>query len=182
MINFDQINCAFLRCESIRVLDFVVQVLQQNPMGILALKAPDIYQPYTLKLLSAVEELGIYDNVIPITCDDGMKYTPYSFFRNLISSVFNYTISQKLIDTNDFSIFNKIGGEQEVKDLIKLIQRPMEDIDSTREHYFQIFLSILQVIPNTLIYIENFEKIDQSSMFVLEQLFEIGRASCRERV
>lgn len=172
MINFDQINCAFMKTESINVLDYVVQVLQQNPMGILALKAQDIYQPYTLKLLSAVEEIGIYDNIIPITCDDEMQYTPYSFFRNLISSVFNYTISEKLIDTNDFSIFTKIGGEQLVKDLIKLNKRPMEDIDSTRDAYFEIFLAILQVIPNTLIYIENFDKIDPSSMFALEQLFE----------
>lgn len=172
MINFEQINCAFMKTESINVLDYVVQVLQQNPMGILALKAQDIYQPYTLKLLSAVEEIGIYENIIPITCDEDMKYTPYSFFRNLISSVFSYTISEKLIDTNDFSIFNKIGGEQQVKDLIKLCQRPMQDIDITRDNYFQIFLSILQVIPNTLIYIENFEKIDPSSMFVLEQLFD----------
>ena len=101
-----------------------------------------------------------------------MLFRSYLFFRSLISSVFGYTISQQLIDTNDFSIFNKVGGEQVVKDLIKLTRRPMEDIDATRDHFCQIFLAILQVIPNTLIYIENFEKIDQSSLYLLEQLFD----------
>lgn len=102
MINFEEINCAFIKTESINVLDCVVQTLQQVPKGVLAIKASPMYQPYSLKLLSAVEEIGIYDNVIPITCHDDMKYSPYAFFRDLVSSIFDYTVSQKLFDTNDF--------------------------------------------------------------------------------
>ena len=45
-------------------------------------------------------------------------------------------------------------------------------MEETRENYCNVFLSLLQAIPNTLIYIENFEKIDASSLFVLEQLFD----------
>ncbi|MBD5402547.1 hypothetical protein HDR58_07085, partial [bacterium] len=45
-------------------------------------------------------------------------------------------------------------------------------IEETRDSYFGVFLSLLEAIPDTLIYIENFEKIDASSMFILEQLFE----------
>ena len=172
MINFEEINCAFIKTESINVLDCVVQTLQQVPKGVLALKAAPIYQPYTLKLLSAVDELGIYDNVIPITCHDNMKFSPYAFFRDLVSAVFEYTVSQKLFDTNDFSMFSNIDREGLVKDLIKLTQRPMQNIELTREKYCNVFLSLLQAIPNSLIYIENFEKIDDSSMFVLEQLFD----------
>lgn len=172
MINFDEINCNFIKSESINVLDVVVKVLQQNPKGILALKASNAYQPYTLKLLSAVEEIGIYSNVIPLTCNDEMKYSPYSFFRELILAVFDYTISQKLIDTNDFSIFNNIDGKDLVEDLIKLTQRQMNNPDLIQNRYFQVFLSVLEAIPDTLIYIEDFEKIDESSMYALQQLFE----------
>lgn len=172
MINFEQIHCSFIKTESINVLDCVVQMLQQQPIGILALKASPMYQPYTLKLLSAVDEMGIFDNVIPITCHDDMKFSPYSFFRDLISSVFEYTISQKLFDTNDFSMFASVDNSGLIKDLIKLNQRPMSNMDDTRENYCQLFFSLLQSIPNTLIYIENYEKIDDSSKFVLEQLFD----------
>lgn len=172
MINFEEINCAFFKVDSLNVLDCVVQTLQQVPKGVLALKASAMYQPYTLKLLSAVEELGIYSNVIPITCHDDMKYSPYSFFRDLVSSVFEYTVSQKLFYKNDFSMFAGIDHSGLVQDLIKLNQRSMHNMEDTREQYFQVFLSMLQAIPDTLIYIENFEKIDASSMFVLEQLFD----------
>lgn len=172
MINFEEINCSFIKIESINVLDCVVQVLQQVPKGVLALKASPMYQPYTLKLLSAVDELGIYDNILPVTCHDDMKYSPFSFFRELISAIFEYTVSQKLFDTNDFSMFTTVDNLGLVKDLIKLTQRPMQNMEDTRENYCNVFLSMLQAIPNTLIYIENFEKIDDSSLFVLEQLFD----------
>ncbi len=172
MIKFDEINCAFFKTESLNTLDCVMQTLQQVPKGICALKASAMYQPYTLKLLSAVDELGIYDNIIPITCNDDMVYTPYSFFRDLFSSVFEYTVSAKLFDTNDFSMFNTVDGSGLVRDMINLNQRPMKNMEQTREEYFNVFLQLLQAIPNTLIYIENYEKMDSSSMFVLEQLFD----------
>lgn len=172
MINFEEINCSFIKTESFNVLDCVVQTLQDVPKGVLALKASPMYQPYTLKLLSAVDEMGIYDNIVPITCHDDMKYSPYSFFRDLISSIFNYTVSQKLYESNDFSMFSNVDREGLIKDLIKLSQRPMQNMEDTRENYCNVFLSMLQAIPNTLIYIENFEKIDASSLFVLEQLFD----------
>lgn len=172
MINFEEINCTFIKTESINVLDCVVQTLQQVPKGVFALKASPMYQPYTLKLLSAVDEMGIFDNVIPITCHDDMKYSPYSFFRDLVASIFEYTISQKLFDTNDFSMFANVDKSGLMQDLIRLNQRQMNNMEDTRENYCNVFLSLLQAIPNTLLYIENFEKIDDSSMFVLEQLFD----------
>lgn len=172
MIKFEEINCEFIRTESINVLDCVVKTLQEVPKGVLAIRAKDIYQPYTLKLLSAVDELGIYDNVIPITCHDDMKYSPYSFFRDLVSSIFEYTVSQKLFNNNNFSAFSRIDNSNLVRDLVTLSERPMQDMEDTREQYCNVFVSLLQAIPNTLIYIENFEKIDSSSMFVLEQLFD----------
>src|SRR5574344_1784068 len=172
LINFEEINCVFYHTENINVLDTVVSILQDVPKGILAIKGSNMYQPYTLKLLSAVDELGIYNNVIPVTCHDNMKYSPYSFFRDLISAVFEYTVSQKLFSQNDFSMFDKVDSSSLVKDLVTLTQRDMNNIDDTRNEYFQVFLKLLQAIPETLIYIENFEKIDDSSMFVLEQLFD----------
>lgn len=172
MINFEEINCAFYKTESINVLDCVVKTLQEVPKGVTAIKASSMYQPYTLKLLSAVDEIGIYDNVIPITCYDDMKYLPYSFFRELVSSIFDYTISQKMFDSNDFSMFSNVDSEGLIKDLIKLSQRGMQNLEDVRNEYGNTFISLLQAIPNTLIYIENFEKIDESSLFILEQFFD----------
>lgn len=172
LINFDEVNCAFYMTENIRVLDNVVDVLQEVPRGILAIKGSNMYQPYTLRLLSAVEETGIYNDIIPVTCHDGMKYAPYSFFKELISTIFEYAVSQKLFDTNDFSMFNNIDSSGLVKDLITCNQREMRNFEETRDEYFQVFARLMEAIPNSLIYIENFEKVDSSSMLALSQLFD----------
>lgn len=172
VIDFEEINCAFMKVDGMNVFDAVIKTLQEVPKGVLAIKASPMYQPYTLKLLSAVDELGTYENIIPITCHDDMKYSPYSFFRDLISSIFEYTISQKLFDTNDFSMFANVDQEGLVEDLVKLNQRQMQNMEETREKYCNVFVSMLQAIPNTLLYIENFEKIDDSSLFVLEKMFD----------
>ena len=170
-IEFEEINCAFIKTESINALDCVMKTLQEVPYGVLAIKAAEIYQPYTLKLLSAVDSLGIYENIIPVTCHDNMKNTPYAFFKDLISSVFEYTVSQKLVDTNDFSMFANLDPTGLIKDLITFEQKPMQDIQKIREQYMNLFLAFMENLPNTLIYIENFEKIDISSFSALEEFF-----------
>ena len=172
LINFDEINCAFYTTENVNVLDNITDVLQDVPYGIIGIKGSNMYQPYTISVLAAVNQLGTYQNIIPITCHDNMKYSPYSFFRELVSSVFNFTVSQKLFDTNDFSSFSAFDTDNLIKDLINLKQRGMDNLEDTRQKYFEVFLSLLQSIPETLIYVENFEKIDSSSMYVLGLLFE----------
>lgn len=172
LINFDEINCAFYTTENVKVLDNITEVLRDVPKGILGIKGSNMYQPYTIGVLATVSQAGIFQNVIPITCHDNMKYTPYAFFRELVSSIFNFTISQKLFDTNNFSAFSAFDNNDLLKDLINLKQRSMDNLEDTRSEYFEVFLSLLKSIPETLIYVENFEKIDSSSMYVLGLLFE----------
>lgn len=172
LINFDEINCAFYTTENVKVLDNITEVLQEVPKGIIGIKGSSMYQPYTISVLANVSQLGLYQNIIPITCHDNMKYSPYSFFRELVSSIFDFTVSQKLFNTNDFSSFSAFDSDNLLKDLINLKQRGMDNLEDTRQKYFEVFLSLLQSIPETLIYVENFEKIDSSSMFVLGLLFD----------
>lgn len=171
-INFEEINCEFLRLENINVFDQVLRRIKEVPHGILALKTAEMYKPYSLKLINTIESLNVYNNIITITCYDEMKYSPYSFFRDLVSAIFEYTVSQKLFFKNDFSMFSSVDPEGMVRDLITLHQRDVENTEDTRYTYFDIFLTLLQAIPNTLIFIDNFDKIDSSSYDVLKFLFE----------
>lgn len=172
LINFDEINCAFYTTENVRILENIVDVLNEVPKGIMGIKGSNLYQPYTLRLLGAVNELGKYKNIIPITCHDNMKYTPYAFFRELISSIFNYSVSPKLFSENDFSLFSSFDSDKLIRDLITLNQRDMENLEDTRQSYFEVFLSLLMSLPDTLIYIENYDKMDAGSMNVLNMLYE----------
>ncbi len=171
-IDFEEINADFIRTENIDVFYHIVNKLQSFPKGIIALKTLNLHKPYSLKLINTIEGLNIYNNIITITCYDEMKYSPYSFFRDLLSAIFEYTVSQKLFSQNDFTMFASVDPDGLVKDLIMLKARDESTAEDTRYVYFDIFLTLLQAIPNTLIYIEDFEKIDSSSYDVLKYLFE----------
>ena len=171
-INFEQINCDFIRTENIDVLFHIMNKFQSIPKGIVTIKTAEMYKPYTLKVLNTIGETGQFDNIITLTCYDEMKYSPYSFFRDLVSAIFEYTISQKLFFENDFSMFSSVDPDGLIKDLISLQKRDENEVEDTRYVYFDIFLTLLQIIPKTLIYIEDFEKIDASSYDVLKYLFE----------
>ncbi len=171
-INFDEIKCDFIRTENTDVLFHILNKFQNVPKGIVAIKAPEMYKPYTIKVLNAAAETGKFNNIISLTCYDEMKYSPYSFFRELVSSIFEYTVSQKLFYMNDFSMFASVDPDGLIKDLITLHKRSDSNNFDTRHIYFEIFLTLLQIIPRTLIFIEDFDKIDSSSYDVLKFLFE----------
>ena len=171
-INFDEINAEFMRTENVDVLFHILNKFQAIPKGIMAIKTDKLYKPYTLRVLNTLSDTGQFNNIITITCYDEMKYSPYSFFRDLVSAIFEYTVSQKLFSQNDFSMFNSVDPDGLIKDLITLNKRETENTEDTRFIYFDIFLTLLQIIPKTVIYIEDFDKIDSSSYDVLKFIFE----------
>ena len=170
-INFDEINCDFIRTENVDILFHILNKFQNVPKGIVAIKTAEMYKPYTLKVMNAAADTGQFSNIISLTCYDEMKYTPYSFFRDLVSAIFEYTVSQKLFFQNDFSMFSSVDPDGLIKDLITLQKRETDSEEDTRHIYFEIFLTLLQIIPKTLIFVEDFEKIDSSSYDVLKFLF-----------
>ena len=171
-INFDEINAEFMRIENVDVLFNILNKFQSVPKGIIAIKTDELYKPYSIKVLNTLSDTGKFANIITITCYDEMKYSPYSFFRDLVSAIFEYTVSQKLFSQNDFSMFQSVDPDGLIKDLISLNKRETENTEDTRLIYFDIFLTLLQIIPQTVIFVEDFDKIDSSSYDVLKFLFE----------
>lgn len=171
-INFDEIKCEFIRCENIDVILHVASKLQSIPNGIMGIRTAEMYKPYSISVLNAVDETQKFSNIISLTCYDEMKYSPYSFFRDLVSSIFEYTVSQKLFFQNDFSMFQSLDPNGLIRDLVALQKRENSENEDTRYVYFEIFLTLLKAIPNTLIFVEDLEKIDSSSYEVLKYIFE----------
>ena len=172
-IGLEDITCEFMRIENADALLHLVTRLQTFPKGILAIKTEEIYRPYSLKIINEIQSLGLYKNIISITCYDDMKFAPYSFFRDLISAIFEYTVSQKLFSTNDFTMFRNIDPDLIIKDLITLHQHDNGNVLQTRVKYYDIFASLLEAIPNSLIFIEDFDKIDAGSLDIMRHVFEL---------
>lgn len=171
-IQFNELKCTFVHTKSSRLISEVVTQLRKSPKKFLSIKGDTQYLPRTGELLSTVEKLGFYDNVVRITCYDGMKYKPYGFFYELIAGIKNYSQSPKLFVHNNFDGFKSIDPSGFIKDLVNLNKRTFPHPEDARYSFFDIFYEIFHSMDRTLVYIENFEKIDDTSYEILQFLLE----------
>lgn len=171
-INFDELKCSFTKTKSINLLTEISKLLKKNPKKIISIKSEKELFPHTTQILSELENLNLYKNVFRVTCYDEMKYKPYGFFHELISSIYNFSQSPKNIGQNNLSMFKGLDPSEFVKDLINLTPRTFPHPEDVRFSLFDIFLTVFQSMPKSIIYIENFEKIDDTSYEVMQLLFE----------
>ncbi|MBO7672400.1 zinc ribbon domain-containing protein [bacterium] len=172
-IELDDVCAEFMRVDNADAFFHIVNRLQSYPKGILSIRTDEYYRPYSLKLISDIQALNIYKNIICVTCSPEMQYLPYAFFRELIMAIYNFSVSQRLFDTNDFSWFEHFDPDLIIKDLISLKYHDNPDILNTRNSYFDIFAQLLQAIPDSLVFIEDFDKADPGSLEIMKLVFDV---------
>lgn len=171
-ITFNELKCSFTQTKSINIIDDVLSKFVQNPRRIISIKSEIELLPDTGEILGALENSNLFKNVFRVTCHDEMKYKPYGFFYELISSIYNFSQCTKNIYLNNFDMFNQIDPSGFIKDLINLHEREFPHPEDVRYSLFDIFFNIARAMKGSLLYIENFDKIDDTSYEVLQQFFE----------
>lgn len=171
-LNFNELKCTFTKAKSAFLINDILDKFQQNKKQIIALKCEKEFYPNTETILSKLEETKLYKNVLRVTCYDEMKYKPYGFFYDLISSIYAFSQSTKLMPDNIFDMFKGLDPSGFIKDLINLTERQFPHPEDVRYSLFDIFMNIFGALSNSIIYIENCEKIDETSYEVLQLMFE----------
>lgn len=171
-LDFNELRCTFTQTKSAFLIHDVLDKFKQNKKQIIALKCEKEFFPETGDLLKKLEDAGIYKNVFRITCHDEMKYKPYGFFYDLITSIYTFSQSTKLMKDNTFDMFKNVDASGFIKDLINLTERTFPHPEDVRYSLFDIFMHVFGFMANSIIYIENFEKIDETSYEVLQSMLE----------
>lgn len=171
-INFEELKSTFEKVKSVDLVTDIIGKFKESRKNIVVVKGDKKFMPKTSNLLNKIENSSMFSKVFRVTCYDEMKYKPYGFFSELISSLYNFSQSPKNFANHDFSIFDEIDKSDFVRDLINLTPREFPHPEDTRYSLFDIFLNIFSVMPESLIYIENFEKIDDTSLEVLQLIFD----------
>lgn len=187
-INFEELKSNFIKVKSIDLIPEIVNKFNGNRKNIIAVKAPKNFTPKTGRLLGEIEKSLAFKNIYRVTCYDEMKFKPYGFFWELIANMHNFAQSSKLFSQNDFSVFNVLESLNEntdqleeastdatkdfLKDLISYKKREFPHPEDIRYSLFDAFLNIFSLMSDSLIYVENFEKIDDTSLEVLQLIFE----------
>lgn len=171
-INFNDLRCTFTKVKSLNLIPSIVNIFKQHKKKIVSVKGEKEFLPRTGKLLHQLENLNVFKNIYRVTCHDGIKYKPYGFFHELILGMYNFSISPKNFSNHKFEMFKEMDPSEFLKSLINLTERDFPHPEDVRYSLFDIFLEIFRSMSDSLIYIENFEKIDDTSLEVLQLLFE----------
>lgn len=171
-IDFNDLRCEFKKIKSLNLIPEIAEMFKAKRKRIVSIKADKQLLPRTQKMLYELENAGIFTNVFRISCYEEMKYKPYGFFHELISSIYNYALSPKNFNKNDFDIFSQLDSSDFIKSLINLTEREFPHPEDVRYSLFDIFYNMFACMQNSIIYIENFEQIDDTSNEVLQLMFE----------
>lgn len=171
-INFNELKCTFAKVKSLNLVSEILEKFRKNRRRIISIRGDKELLPESEELLNVLERSLLFKNIFRITCYDEMKYKPYGFFYELISNMYNFSISPKNFRNNKYEVFKEQDPSKFIKDLINLSERTFPHPEDIRYSLFDIFFNIFQSMPKSLIYIENFEKIDKTSYEVLQVIFE----------
>jgi len=171
-INFEELKSNFVKIKSIDLIPEIVLKFQESSKNIVVLKGDKKLAPKTGALLSQIESSLLFKKVFRVTCSEDMKYRPYGFFCAILAEMYNYVQSPKYFTRNNFSSFKETDESEFIKDLINLNPREFPHPEDTRYSIFDLLLNVFSEMSDTLIYVENFEKIDETSLEVLQLIFE----------
>lgn len=171
-ISFNELKCKFTKVKSVNLIPEILNKLQKDKKRIISVKSEKEFLPQTENLLNGLEYSLLFKNIFRVTCHDEMKYKPYGFFQELISSIYNFSVSPKNFAKHNFELFKDIDSSNFIKDLMNLTKRSFPHPEDARYSLFDIFFEMFRSMSNCLIYIENFEKIDDTSYEVLQLFFE----------
>lgn len=171
-INFDELSVSFINTDSLNVIPQVLNKLQETNLNLIAIKSGNEHASLTGTLMNKINKLNKFPNLFRVTCNDNMKYEPYGFFRELISGICDFSVAPKNFASNNFEMFNAIDSSNYIQNLINLQLRENANPNEIKNALFDIFFNIFASISGSLIYIEDFDKIDNSSYEILQLFFE----------
>ncbi|MCM1073940.1 MAG: hypothetical protein NC334_09050 [Bacteroides sp.] len=110
-------------------------------------------------------------NVITVSCTEEMSYKPWGFFETLFKDYFGLSCSKEL---NDLSKINPAAVKtfKPIFDLIFGIPVKAMTPEDARFTYMESWNKFLSLLDKTVILVEGFEQIDDTSIQTLELYFD----------
>ena len=171
-INFNEINCEFTKEVTQGLGTKLADRFNKRKKSIVVLKGKKEYYPRTLEIIEKIKQNNTFESIMQITCYDEMKFKPYAFFSELITNKFSFSSAGIETATNDFSKISQIDKQGFLADTINLKAREFPHPEDVRAGLFEIFENAASMLQNTLLVIENFEKIDDTSLEIFQNILK----------
>ncbi len=161
-------KCEFIKLQGIDVPQKIRTLLSND--SFIAIKSSPKLPISSQVIKSTLSATG--KNVLHVVCTDGFVYDPYACFKELIASYL--CIDTKLANLDNLS--RKKISSFDKNDYIYnlLIHASMEDIDpkDALQIYMEIFFNFIEIQKGSIIFIENFDLIDETSLEIIMSLID----------
>lgn len=171
-ISFEEINCEFAKEYTQGLGSNIAQRLMSKNKNIIVLKGKKEYHPRTLDIIDKIKQNKIYNQVVKVTCYDDLKFKPYGLFNDLISGMNGFSTTGKLKNQNNFSTVKTFDNSGFMEDVINLNVREFPHPEDVRYGVFEALENMLAKLRKSIIIIENIEKIDDTSLELLQTIFK----------
>ena len=132
---------------------------------IIALRSPQDLEVRTSSLVSHYISKGL--NPLVVVCSDELEYKPWGFFESLYKEAEHLSSANKLI-----SFKPEDKQFEAIKSLIKMIPVMANTAEDARFTYMEEFCNFLKSLQDTIIIIDGFEHLDDTSIQTLELYFD----------
>lgn len=162
-------KCSFYKADATNLFD-TLDLINFNSGGkIISIKPEKFSNLQESSILEYFTNKNL--NILRVNCSERLNYKPWGFFIELFKEYFNLPFHNNYID------LQKIGEKdiQKYKPIFNLIlEKPLKALtpEDARYAYFEIWNKFLSTLKNTIIIINDFDYIDDTSMQVLEFYFD----------
>lgn len=171
-ITFNDMKCSFMSSNAYDVGKIIIDEITQKKKQILILKSTQNFKPESDKIISSLKNKNLASNVFKISCSEILKFEPYGFFNELIKVANNYARSPKLLSSNKFSTLSVLDHDGLLNSIINLVENNSTKIEESKDLMHDIFTKIIKSLGKIIIYINNFELIDDASYELLKDIWK----------
>lgn len=161
-----QTNCKFMMVEGVEIQSKLDEILLHK--SIIALKYKEQLQIDSGEIYNVAKNMN--KKLLHVVCLKGFKYSPYALFVHLVANYLGYDIKLGDLSDSQKAELSKFDKDNLLYNLLthkKCSQKPK----TLQKKYISLFKNFLKLQNNTLLYIENFDLIDETSLMIFEKVF-----------
>ena len=156
----------FLKVQGADVPRKIQELLLEN--AFIVLKSNQRLMLPSIDIINAIK--AVNSNFLHVVCSDGFVYDPFACFKELVAFSLGFDTKLANLDTTARKKLNLFDKDDYIYNL--LVHKSFEEIDPQKvlEQYIEIFYKFLESQKNSVIFIENFDLIDETSLEILISL------------
>ena len=172
VIVFDDMKCAFLHSTAYDVDTLIANEIAQNHRNIFMVKSNQLFRPDSDRIITRLMAKKLFAKSYKVNCYASMKFKPYGFFYELFSVINNLSRVPKLFASNNLNNVGMFDNKGFLKSFLTL--SPLDSSDEPRSIFLDILDKYVNSLGKVLIYINDFEYIDDSSYEILKFIWKMN--------